>query len=63
MSSVGAVAGLLASAEPPPGFSWDLVGDLREMLAYPFMVNAFRGDLKEAARTWMNDALDQTRRD
>lgn len=30
------------TAAPGSALSWDLVSDVREMLAYPFMVNAFR---------------------
>ncbi|MGH8888908.1 MAG: metal ABC transporter permease [Acidothermaceae bacterium] len=33
---------VLASAPPNPPWSWNLAADLREMLSYPFMVNAFR---------------------
>jgi len=41
MSSVTMIA-VLANAPANPPWSWDLVGDLRDMLSYPFMVNAFR---------------------
>ena len=33
---------VLANAPANPPWSWHLVGDLRDMLSYPFMVNAFR---------------------